>query len=778
MNKLFIIIISLLMFPIMMADNNQWEIFNTYNTYSQLEEHNGRLYVRSGNAVFFTQPDLAETSSFTQMEGLSSSTIQLIAKCEDLNSLVFVHSDGIVDILNSDDEIISINELKNKSIVGSKTINHATVCGKLLYLACGFGFVEIDLNSYLITNYHFTDSDCSFAFRFANAFYFGLKEGGIWRCETGKNLANESNWIRTDDKNLKDVIVFGNDSIEQCWILDTDKNIHILNDDGSYRRTSARKCYEQLKTSGNYVFSKGWGFDIINKKNQAVSYVQASPFSACRDYYAMNDSVIYAVHPQNGLLKLQVNFRPNNHAEVSLIEESSNYYEIAGPQISKLAKNQNIIAGISGYKMYAKGYNEMFLASANVNFFENGEWTHFTEADVKSQELAGKEFRGLTDIAADPLTENRFYVSTLTTGIYQFDGDSLMKHHFNKERIASIYCDAEGTLWSTKDYNDTALWSYNQNKDIWTPHPMPSFMQQPDITCVLRQENENHHLVWVMNGYPYHKGMIGILYNEGGASDNIKDQSCYITTLKDQDGNLYSFSSNMGYLYDIHEDKEGRIWILTEMGPFVINDVVSAFNYAQKNPGIGLVTRVKVPRNDGTNLADYLLSTTTCSTMITDQYDRKWIGTIGDGVYLLSSDGLREIEHFTTDNAPLHSNDITSLVYDQDSNRLFIACDGGVVVYHTENSQPAEDYSSIHCYPNPLRPDYYGNVVIMGLMENSYVSITDTAGNLIWKTYSDDGNVNWNARDNDGDRVAPGVYLIHGISKSSSKGKICKLLIL
>jgi len=778
MKRIIILILCTILLPFTLLANDKWEVFNTYSTYTQLEEHNGLLYVRSDNAIFITDPNEGSSRSFTQLEGLSSSSVQYLAKCEELGSLVFVHSDGIVDVLTSENEIVSISDLKNKTVVGSKAINHVTICGSSLFIACDFGFVEINLKSYLIKNYHFTDSACDFAFSYAKGVYFALSKGGIWRCEEGKNWTNNTNWTQIESNRLIDVIVFGEDNENQCWILDSNKDIHILDSDGSYKNNSTRKCYEQLKASGNYVFSKGWGFDIIKKDTQDISYVQSSPLSACSDFYSVNDSTLYAVHPQKGLIKVQMKFQQNSHAQADLIEESSNYFEVAGAQINELALNQGVLAAISGYKMYAKGYTDMYLANANVNYLKDGEWSHISEADVNAQKLAGYEFRGLTDIAADPEINQRFYVSTLTTGLYQFDGDSITKHHFPTERITSVCCDEDGLLWIPKVYNDTALWSYDNSKDLWTPHPMANFTQQLYIGRILRQKHESHHLIWMMNGYPWNKGQIGILYNPENPDDNSKDQSAYITTLKDQDGNLYSFSSTLGYLYDICEDQKGQIWILTAIGPFVVTDVVSAFNYALKNPGIAQVTRIKVPRNDGTNLADYLLSSTTCTAMEVDQFNRKWIGTMDEGIYLISADGLREIEHFTTDNSPLHSNSINALAYDAEAKCLYISCDGGVVAYHTDDIEPAEDFSSFHCYPNPLRPDYYGDVEIVGLMENSQVSITDSTGNLIWKTTVTDGRTAWNGRDSQGERVTPGVYLIHGISKEASKGKICKLLVL
>ena len=161
-----------------------------------------------------------------------------------------------------------------------------------------------------------------------------------------------------------------------------------------------------------------------------------------------------------------------------------------------------------------------------------------------------------------------------------------------------------------------------------------------------------------------------------------------------------------------------------------------------------------------------------------DGANRKWIGTLGDGIYLITSDGLKEVAHYPTSNSPLLSDDITALAYDEENRQLFIASDGGVVIYHADDVTPAESFSDIHCYPNPLRPDYFGDIEIVGLMKDSDVSVTDVAGNLVWKTYTNDGFATWDGRGNDGKRVTPGVYIIHGVSESGSKGKTCKLLVL
>ena len=47
--------------------------------------------------------------------------------------------------------------------------------------------------------------------------------------------------------------------------------------------------------------------------------------------------------------------------------------------------------------------------------------------------------------------------------------------------------------------------------------------------------------------------------------------------------------------------------------------------------------QVKVPRNDGTNFADYLLSGNNITSIAIDGAGRKWFGTNGNGAYLINS---------------------------------------------------------------------------------------------------------------------------------------------
>ena len=88
--------------------------------------------------------------------------------------------------------------------------------------------------------------------------------------------------------------------------------------------------------------------------------------------------------------------------------------------------------------------------------------------------------------------------------------------------------------------------------------------------------------------------------------------------------------------------------------------------------------QIKVPRNDGTDYADYLLSGVSISSIAIDGGNRKWFGTNGAGAFLISADNMNQIHNFTTDNSKLITNQITSVVINQKSGEVFFLSDDGL----------------------------------------------------------------------------------------------------
>jgi len=159
-----------------------------------------------------------------------------------------------------------------------------------------------------------------------------------------------------------------------------------------------------------------------------------------------------------------------------------------------------------------------------------------------------------------------------------------------------------------------------------------------------------------------------------------------------------------------------------------------------------------------------------------DGANRKWLGTSGGGVYLVSEDGLEELEKFNENNSPLLSDIITDICVDGLTGEVFFGTDKGIISYKGEALQGGTSYNNVVVYPNPVRETYEGPVAIKGLLENTTVKITDMGGNLVFETESLGGQAIWDGTNFNGERVATGVYMIYLSSADGELSHVTKIL--
>ena len=95
------------------------------------------------------------------------------------------------------------------------------------------------------------------------------------------------------------------------------------------------------------------------------------------------------------------------------------------------------------------------------------------------------------------------------------------------------------------------------------------------------------------------------------------------------------------------------------------------------------------------------------------------------------------------------------------------------------STKPDNEMSSVYASPNPVPHDYFNDVTIRGLAEETVVRITDLRGNLVHETMSNGGSALWNLCNQNGRRVETGIYLIQcttadGITRNVGKIHVVK----
>ena len=254
--------------------------------------------------------------------------------------------------------------------------------------------------------------------------------------------------------------------------------------------------------------------------------------------------------------------------------------------------------------------------------------------------------------------------------------------------------------------------------------------------------------------------------------DPATSEKNFVKTFVDQDNKEFTFNMVDDYLC-LFEDSNGRLWVGFSQGVFIIP------NPADFKGATVKIQRIKVPRNDGTNFADYLLESENVLAIDEDSMGRKWIATANSGVYLVSENGTEIIEHFTADNSMLTTNTVYDVACDPNSNAVYFGTVDGLFRYNSNAAPAAENYSDVYAYPNPVRPDYTGWITIRGLMENSLVKIADSAGQVFYQGRSQGGMVTWDGCDASGNRVKTGVYYVFASQSdgSDSSGAVTKILV-
>ena len=412
-----------------------------------------------------------------------------------------------------------------------------------------------------------------------------------------------------------------------------------------------------------------------------------------------------------------------------------------------------------------------------IQVFDENNWTIFED---ELEKKTGYDYLDINCIDVDPTDENHVFAGG-RCGLYEFENGKLI-NYYNKDNsplggaysggqelgnnyvlVHSIKFDQEGNLWV---FNSRAkgvnLLKLNKNKE-WENHYQKQLV-----------DNSGLGLPGLRNTFYNSKGLLCFVNTSYinpfvALYDTSTDQLITHHNFVNQDGTPY----NVNYINCACEDKDGNIWVGTNLGLFYIdkNEV------GQEN---ATFNQVKVPRNDGSNYADYLLTGINITHISVDGGNRKWISTTASGAFLISADNMTQIYNFKDDNSNILSNNIYSTAINPQTGRIYFLTDKGLCSYLSNATEPTQEMTkdNVYAYPNPVTSDYTGLITIVGLSYNADVKITTSSGILVAEGRSNGGSFTWDGCDKKGRRVASGIYMVITATKDGEKGTVCKIAVI
>lgn len=413
-----------------------------------------------------------------------------------------------------------------------------------------------------------------------------------------------------------------------------------------------------------------------------------------------------------------------------------------------------------------------------IQVYDGNDWTTYEENISEKTGYSYIDINCLDVMPGNP----QYVVAGGRSGMYEFNDGKLVRYHnidnsplrgaYDRGNIlgneyvliSTMKFDNNGHLWVLNNQTDgVTLLEFDPVENKWTDHHNPILTNDNGIGKHTFRSMfiDSRGLLWFVNDNWVEPAVFCCNMN----NDAIVKYDSFVN----QDGTRYSIS----FITCVCEDKEGNIWVGTDKGPFMIQ---------KSEVGESSVTfyQVKIPRNDGSNFADYLLNGVSISSIAIDGGNRKWFGSDNAGAFLISADNMEQLHSFTTSNSKLISDNIAYISIDPKSGEVFFLSDKGLSSYQSNATEPAEtmDNDQVRAYPNPVTPDYTGLITVTGLSYDADVKITSSNGALIAEGRSNGGMFTWNGCDNQGRRVASGIYMVVTATSDGKKGTVCKIAVI
>jgi len=723
-----------------------WRDHLSWNTAEAVVIAGRKVYCSNGAGISVYDMQSRQLDKLTKINGLSDAGITALQYAASLDVVVAGYANGNLDIIASGNKVYNISGIKRNDIYINKRINHIFVWGKHAYLSCQFGIVLIDLQLREIPDRYIIGDDGIPADVFSlteyNGFFYAATAHGLKKADTqNSELANFEHWEKIDNAPSENTLRQIVSTKDYLYVCDTNNRILIF--DGTtwkLLRANMDETIHRLTVSGNSLLvSSSNGVFIYHTttnllQNSIQSYNNTS-IAACDAIMDSNGSCWIADNRQ-GLVQWRsasdISFYlPNgptsNHAAALRFKADRLLVASGG-------KDRN------GLPLNRQGEIHTFYANQWSSIIPQGAY-NFTDVDIYEKH---------------PTT---YYVTSWGQGLYVYE-NGVQKDQYlqnNSSLVAdvsgNVLCgglliDADQNLWVSND-KQVSMFGSGQ----WKTLPWQT------TASLGRFTGDNYGQMWTTQDY----NRITERYN--GLLVFSKTSDAYISFKP----NNYVLSP-IDLSNSVVNTPDGIVWVATVQGPVKYG-----------NPSVildGIGTGGSHPNRIGSDEPSHmypLLGMENILSIAIDGAYRKWFGTETAGVFLID-ENLGEVKHFTTDNSPLFSNRIHDIAINDRTGEVFFATEYGIVAYRGDAVSSGDNFGKVYAFPNPVRPEYQGEITITGLIRDADVKITDIAGNLVYQTRTLGGQAVWNGRNQQGRRVASNVYLVFCTNNDGSKTYVTKIM--
>ena len=743
--------------PLMVwGQNNVWESYYSYNNTSIGSVSNQMIVTAAENALFLFDTSQGTPETITTVEGLSGDNISALATYE--NVILVGHENGLLAQIDiNTKKTLFESGITRSNIISAekKQINHIQLVDNIAYVATGFGIVEVNPQTLEFGDtYYFGPTSSSIkvnqVFVFENALHAATEQGLFKTPQANPNKLEFSSW---------DLLALGNWA--SLWTQDN--SLYAAKDEGS------SLSFFQL---GNTVQKKatfpGVLKNISPHENGILITVSNRVYDTDKSFVRTQTvGDLDGVKPNTFNFAVSLNGQKwiGTSSEGLIRYANDNNFDLISPQ-GPLLNSIFDIENLQDELWIAHGdynlfYNPYPLEKYGLSRYVDKQWENIPNNQLFSAD-------SFVRVVAHPTEIGTFYVCSYHGGIVYLEDNTpealwdqtnsgLESLTFDGAdyisiRVRDALVDDSGNAWSLTGFVQKGLKKRTQSGQ-WTAYDLS------DVVLDYKEEAGYSNLEFYNNKILFFGGV-----NSGLIGVDISQSPPQMKRIMGGDMGLPSDD-----IRSIRLDKDNRLWVGTKDGLAVLYAPNRFFEEDTQLRSVVI--------SDGGNLRE-LLSGQFISDIEVDGNNQKWISTTSSGVFLISPDGSQILQHFTKENSPLPTSSVKTIGINEVSGEVYFGTINGMVSFQGDAYAESESLSDANVFPNPVRPNFLGNVVIRGLQQKTRVKITDIAGNLVYDTTSQGGSISWNLRSFSGARVRSGVYLIFITSKDGLDSAVKKLMVI
>lgn len=742
-----------------------WKPILAMNDYEQVEDTPTHIYLVANGSLFGIEkkrPD--HVHLYGHADGLTDNRISRIYYEASAQRLFIYYLSGKMDVL-SPQGVVSNTALYDNYRLADKKLHRLVADEGKVYLAGGFGISRVSLERAHIEATYFLGSEVRDVAQLGSVLYALRPDGSLFRGDETRNLQDPSEWTR---------VTLSHNTTQLVQIATYQGDLLLLHKDGALYRLPKGEGTPTLFYSGVENLLREHKTTLLQgKKNLILLDEEQAP----RPLSFRPDLVDLGAGGLPSELWLATSYSIER-LSLSGAEESSEEWK---PQYDSPWDNNYFYTLLSGGRFYAvsggRGGDRNYIPGCIKIQDGVHPWIKITKEEI--QDRVKPQYYDVVSLAVDPRDPKHFFAGTWGEGLLEFRNDELVQQYSldnsplssaipNKPysnsfvRVGSLSFDSKGGLWMFQGSVDKNI-LYLDAKGNWHKFEEMSVRQVNAFGPSLVLPGD---IVWSTIEDADKTGVVIVDIN--GTPDNTSDDVIRnISQFVDRSGRSIATRT----FYCMALDREGVLWLGSDKGPIIVNAptrVHKATSPMASRPVGGVEPNLY-----------YVLDNVRINALAVDRLNNKWVGTASDGLYLLSSDGTQILAHYRAEDSPLLSNSINTLSLDNTTGLLYIGTSEGLITLQTGNFDTTkESLSSIHVYPNPLRPEDPDLVTITGLNTGMELRVTNAQGGMVHSAVATGNEYPLTVRSSSGERYAPGVYSVLISDPKSHKATVVRFAVL